>query len=79
MTPAVTTVPVPGTLPLFAAGLAALGLLGSRRKREVCVVGIVRSASRNDSPPDPVSEKVRIAPSIPDVNVQTPPKQWSPK
>lgn len=31
-------VPVPGTLPLFAAGLSALGLLGWRRRRKTGVV-----------------------------------------
>jgi PEP-CTERM motif-containing protein len=30
----VSTVPLPGTLPLFATGLGALGLLGWRRKRK---------------------------------------------
>jgi hypothetical protein len=30
----VSSVPVPATLPLFATGLGALGLLGWRRKRK---------------------------------------------
>jgi hypothetical protein len=29
-----TAIPVPATLPLFATGLGALGLLGWRRKRK---------------------------------------------
>jgi len=29
------TIPLPGTVPLFGAGLAGLGLLGGRRKRKL--------------------------------------------
>jgi hypothetical protein len=32
--PSVTAVPLPATLPLFATGLGALGLLGWRRKKK---------------------------------------------
>jgi hypothetical protein len=35
---AVSTVPLPGALPLFATGLGALGLLGWRRKRKAKAV-----------------------------------------
>jgi hypothetical protein len=31
---AVSNIPLPGALPLFATGLAGLGLLGWRRKRK---------------------------------------------
>jgi len=31
-------VPLPATLPLFATGLAGLGLLGWRRKKKVAVL-----------------------------------------
>ena len=36
---AVSTVPLPAALPLFATGLGALGLLGWRRKRKVAALG----------------------------------------
>jgi CHRD domain-containing protein/PEP-CTERM motif-containing protein len=37
----VSQVPLPGALPLFASGLAALGLLGWRRKKSVAYTGEV--------------------------------------
>jgi hypothetical protein len=36
---AIATTPLPPTLPLFAAGLGAIGLLGWRRKRKATLAG----------------------------------------